>query len=185
MIDAAEAVASHFHSVLMPRNHGLITVVPLSPPARWGDPRQKADGFLVALGEHPFLEVNFEDGAITLHVMYPRAIAFWDPARHDWSLSCGGIAPLPKRPKQRGEVLQSLSTKRVDGGRSISFGLCEPDSLTKAEFYMHSIITKVKYMVTKKFGYGRPKDDIDLVDLIDFAAAEYDRKVLKAVRRKG
>lgn len=189
-VDAAGAVESYFGELLFPRSQGLIAVIrmkaTLNPCASLIAPRRAdANGFVVCLGQDPFLEVCFEEGAIVLHVGYPRCLAIWDERKSEWKAGWGEIKPLPKKPKERSAAVANLATHRVAASRSIRFDLCDPESLGRAEFYAQTIITKIKYMVTNKKWYGvKPKDDLDFDDLIDAATRDYSRKVVAPTRRK-
>lgn len=175
MDDAAAAIEDYFGGLLFPRCQGLIAVVR----------RADANGFVVCLGHDPFLEIAFKDGGIVITAGYPRSVAVWDERKNEWRASDGNLKTLPKKPKERSAEIAKLATHRVAAGRSIRFDLCDPESLGRAEFYTQTIITKVKYMVTNKRGYGvKPKDDLDFDDLIDAATRDYSRKVLAPTRKK-
>ncbi len=180
-MEAAAAVETYFRDLLMPRNHGLIAVAELSAKkTEWGGPPRRADanGFLVCLSTEPFLEINFDDGGIVLHVNYPRTIAVWDDRKKQLVPGAGTIKPLSKRAKERWATVKKLGTSRVVGGQSIRFELCDPDSLGRAEFFVQTIITKIKYMVTNSGWKGLRPKDLDFDDLIDAATRDYNRKVI-------
>lgn len=160
----------------MQRNRGLIAVAHLIGS---DIKRINVSGFVVCLTTSPFLEVVFKDGAIFLHAAYPRALAYWNNTSQEWQAVQAGVAPLPKNPKMRHKTVHNLGTARVKGGSTIKLDLCAPDSLARAEFYVQTIITKIKYMVTNNKWFGpRSKNNIDFPDLIDEAAREYHKKIV-------
>ncbi len=187
-MDAAAAVEAHFRDLLMPRNHGLIAVAALV--SKTNDicrPPRRVDtkGFLVCLSTEPFLEINFENGAIILHVSYPRSLAVWCVQKKGWVQGFGTFQAFSKNPKKRAAEVNRLGTSRIGDGRTIQFDLCDPESLRRAEFYVQTTITRIKYMVTKSNWLGtRPKPDLEFDDLVDLATRDYTQKVIAPTRKK-
>lgn len=177
-VKVVDVVEQYFCDLLMPRNHGLIAITALAQGS-YGGLRPNPVGFLVCMGSDPFLEVNFEDGSVILHVVYPPTIARLDPRTKEFVKGYGTFTPFSKKPKERHAAVQKLGTKRVQNGRTIKFDLYDPDSLGRAEFYVQTIITKVKYMVSRVHSIVVPKDEIEFVDLLDAAAIDYNKKVLR------
>lgn len=186
-MEPATVIEKYFLDMLMPRNHGLIAITKLRESLYHMSIRSKANGLIVALANDDFLELNYEDGAIVLYVTYPPTLAVWDQIKNDWRANVGPIIPFSKNPKERAKQLYGLAARRVTGAgaKKITFDLFEPDSLMRAEFYIQTIISKIKYMVGKnRWGSRAPKDDLEFDDLIESASIEYRKKVIAPTRRK-
>lgn len=192
-----DVVSNYFRELLFPRSRGCITVL-----RAWKDYSLDTEVFIVYLGREPFLELSVNERAIELCVSYPRCVAVWDDVKKEWQPGWGKIESFSQKPKtQLDEVSHELiriltnwtpgkSKKRQKGttdllitrvkdGRTVSFDLCDPESLSRAEFYTQTIITKVKYMISNNKWYGhQAKKDLDFDDLIDMAKKDYARKVM-------
>jgi hypothetical protein len=186
MNDTMVAVKDYFKGLLMPRNHGLIAVVDMTRielKAGLGSPRRlDIDGFVVLLGVSPFLVVDIQETVMKLRVGYPRCIATWDEDKNCYvpETHMGTIKSFSQRPKVRATQIADLKDFRLEKNSEVVLDLFETDSLQRAEFYIQTIITKVKYMVTNAGYYGhRAKNDLDLTDLLVVAKQEYTRKALR------
>lgn len=103
------------------------------------------------------------------------------------------VGPARIEEKDRVKQLTALAPKegrkatleRDQFYSAIKFDVFQADSFGRAEFYVHTIITKIKYLVTNTGWNGhRPKADIELGNLIEEAEKEYKRKVLRIGKRK-
>ncbi len=65
----------------------------------------------------------------------------------------------------------------------MKFELNDPYSLSRVEFYVQTIISRIKYMI-KHDGNPTVKEGIELTDLLTTATTEYEKKVLAPIKRK-
>lgn len=66
----------------------------------------------------------------------------------------------------------------------IRFDIFHEESLPKAEFFVHCIITRMKYMVSNgRYDGWRPKPGIELTSLLEFATKEYLKSQRQGRRR--
>jgi len=196
----------YLRQMLMPRNKGLLAIVEIKSKAKvpgavgsvisshngW----RTEPGFLVYLCQYPFLEVSVRESTVVVFATFPECLARYDAVKRCFVETAREIQPFPKNPKLRAREVAALVQveSRLPPSASITFDLYEADSITKAEFYTQTIISRVRHMVTTRgasifstSGAARPKDRLPdnywLTELIDFATKDYNRKVLKKGRK--
>jgi hypothetical protein len=155
------------------------------------------------------MRIHVDDAEITLMVDYPEEIkkqaADKDKLHYNEMPDTHRIKPFSKKPRTRAKEIKDILSlpvmsprrsaliqindqrDRPFDGERITFDLYHPKSLGMAEFYINTIITKVRHLVTSdrfrgiclkdKFGCG------DLTSLLDDAKREYDTKVRKSHRK--
>ncbi len=175
--EVREAVRSHFAAQLWPRDRGIITIT----EDEYGD-------IAVSLGDQLFMMVMFTPTNIELKVGYPSYFRESAELPANYSVP---PQPLPKKLKARQKAKEQIKDqisrwsvwhgmKKNTEGWQILFDYFEPDCMTRAEFYIHTIISKIKYMVSHHRWRGYVmKDNTELTDLIESATIEYSRSVLK------
>ncbi len=178
-----ECLIGHFSNLLMPRSKGLITVVKTDPASRsltktkYGNVISMGTepGFAVYLGAFTFLTLRFNDETIDLTAAFPACLAAWDKQMQAWRPVICQIKPVD----------QITGAPYIADPKTVSFDVFLPDSITKAEYYVQHIITKIKYMVSNQGWYGmRPKEDLDLTDPIESATKAHNAHLRKSQRRK-
>jgi hypothetical protein len=173
-VDVMATIRQYFKELLLPRSTGLIAIV------------ENDRGLMVLLGFNPFLEMVFVDATIKVLACYPMCLARWNDRKQCWEATAKTtIKGFSKKPKIRTQEIASVRNFHLNGAKTIAFDIFEDDAIQRAEFYVQTIITRIKYMVGNNGYFGmQAKDDLDLTDPIEASTQDYNRLQLKHKRRK-